>query len=164
MPNRKAKQSNGGETSVSGMKATYNVGLAEQIAGDRRDMEETLVRSSAVYATLVEQMGKVYGGRSNKDGLDQTQRILIALAMAVQNGSESAVEWTITRALNHGAKEQMIKDAIDIALLNGGTFTISNARFAYSSLALRQLSRAGSPKRLSPGDLVTQPASKQKGG
>ena len=162
MANRKAKQSNGGDTSE--LKSTYNVGLAEQIADDRRDMEETLVKNSAVYAALVDQMGRVYGARSQKDGLDQTQRILIALAMAVQSGTESAVEWTITRALNHGATEQMVRDAIDVALLNGGTFTISNARFAYSSLALRQVARSRSPRRLSPGDLVSQRASKQKGG
>jgi alkylhydroperoxidase/carboxymuconolactone decarboxylase family protein YurZ len=112
---------------------------AEQIADSRRDMEELLVKSSPVYSALVDQMKRVYGKNGKKGGLDQTTRILIALAMAVQNGSQSSVEWTITRALNHGATDQQIRDAIDVALLNGGTFTIANARFGYSSLAVRRI-------------------------
>jgi alkylhydroperoxidase/carboxymuconolactone decarboxylase family protein YurZ len=139
MPNQKSRSTSSGDT------GGYDDGVvAEQIADTRRDMEERLVKSSAVYSALVDQMGKVYGKSAKKDGLDQKTRILIGLAMAVQNGSQSAVEWTMTRAINHGASDQMIRDAIDVALLNGGTFTISNARFGYSSLALRRRRPRGS--------------------
>jgi alkylhydroperoxidase/carboxymuconolactone decarboxylase family protein YurZ len=112
--------------------------LAERIAEERRGMEKLLLDHSSVYKVLVEQMGRVYGEEHKKDGLSQVHKMLIAVAMAVQSGSESAVEWTITRAVNHGASDQMIRDAVDVALLNGGTFTVSNARFAYGATALRR--------------------------
>lgn len=136
MPNQKSTKPGNGE-SVSQTADNSAMRVAEQIADTRRDMEARLVKSSAVYSALVDQMGRVYGKEGSKSGLDQKTRILIALAMAVQSGSESAVEWTMTRALNHGATDQMIRDAIDVALLNGGTFTIANARFGYSALELR---------------------------
>lgn len=117
---------------------------AEQIADERRAMEPDLVSRSDVYVNFVEQMRRVYGEGQHQEGLNQTHRILIAVGMAVQNGHESAIEWTVTRALNHGASERMVLDAIDVALLNGGTFVTSNARFAYNTLALRWVRPRGS--------------------
>jgi alkylhydroperoxidase/carboxymuconolactone decarboxylase family protein YurZ len=110
---------------------------ANDIAQERRRTEQEFRKTSSVYETLVEQMGEVYGEEQRKDGLNQTQRILIALGMAVHSGSESSIDWTITRALNHGATAQMIRDAIDVALLNGGTFAVANARFALETLKYR---------------------------
>src|SRR5215208_6142125 len=105
----------------------------------RRAMEDQLRKRSEVYDEMVERMRKVYGDEKKDDGLDQTNRILIALAMAVGSGTQSAVEWTMTRALNHGASEQMILDAIDVALTNRGTFAVANARFAYEALNVRTI-------------------------
>ncbi|HLJ14267.1 MAG TPA: carboxymuconolactone decarboxylase family protein [Bryobacteraceae bacterium] len=120
----------------------------EQIADDRRDMETILLKNSSVYPVLVEQMKKVYGATKTDGGLDQVHKMLIGVAMAVQSGTESAVEWTITRALNHGATDQMIRDAVDVALLNGGTFTVSNARFAHAAIDVRQRVARGTKKDL----------------
>ncbi len=117
---------------------------AEAISDIRRQTEGALVKNSSVYAAQVKSMSEIYGKGTKKYALDQTQRILIALGMAIYGGSESAVEWTVTRALNHGANEQMIRETIDIALLNGGTFTVSNARFAYNALGLRKRKPRGS--------------------
>jgi alkylhydroperoxidase/carboxymuconolactone decarboxylase family protein YurZ len=103
----------------------------------RRGMEDELRKHSDVYAEMVDRMGAIYGKGEKPDGLGQTERILIALGMAVGSGSPSAVEWTITRALNHGASEQKIRDAIDVALTNHGTFSVANARFAYEALGVR---------------------------
>jgi alkylhydroperoxidase/carboxymuconolactone decarboxylase family protein YurZ len=111
---------------------------AEQIARDRRDLEEILLKRSSIYPVLVEQMKRVYGEDRKDGGLSQTHKILIAVAMAVQSGTKSSLEWTITRAVNHGATDQMIRDAIDVALLNGGTFAVSNARFAVAALDIRR--------------------------
>lgn len=116
----------------------------EEIANVRVQMEKGLREESKVYAEQVRLMREVYGPGQQKGGLDQIHRIMIAVGMAVLAGSESAVEWTITRALNHGATEQMIRDAVDVALLNGGTFAVSNARFAYEALRVRQLRASGS--------------------
>lgn len=103
----------------------------------RREFEAELIDRSPVYAELVKHMSRVYGERQKSDGLDQTQRVLIAVAMAVHSGSKSAVEWTVTRAVNHGASEAQIRDAMDVALLNGGTFAVSNFRFGHEALQVR---------------------------
>jgi alkylhydroperoxidase/carboxymuconolactone decarboxylase family protein YurZ len=112
--------------------------IAEQLAEDRRELESILLKRSSVYPVLVDQMKRVYGEDRKDGGLSQTHKILIAVAMAVQSGSKSALEWTITRAVNHGATDEMIRDAVDVALLNGGTFAVSNARFAVAALDVRR--------------------------
>jgi alkylhydroperoxidase/carboxymuconolactone decarboxylase family protein YurZ len=111
---------------------------AEHISQERRDLEDILLKRSSVYPVLVDQMKRVYGEDRKDGGLSQAHKILIAVAMAVQSGSKSSLEWTITRAVNHGASDQMIRDAIDVALLNGGTFAVSNARFAVAALDIRR--------------------------
>jgi alkylhydroperoxidase/carboxymuconolactone decarboxylase family protein YurZ len=100
----------------------------------------------SVYADMVESMTRVYGEQGRPNGLDQTQRILIAFAMAMHSGSESAIEWCSTRAINHGASEGQIRDAMDVALLNGGTFAVANFRFAQRALGVRQQFRRRSPR------------------
>lgn len=109
----------------------------DEIAAFRRQSEFDLRESSPLYAAQMEATAKVFGEKGRKGGLDQVHRILVALGTAVQAGSESTVDWTITRALNHGATEPMILDAIDVALLNGGNFAVANARFAYHALQYR---------------------------
>ena len=111
--------------------------IAEQAATNRRSMEDVLLKHSTLYPVLVEQMKRVYSDSPN-GGLKQVYKMLIAVAMAVHGGTESAVEWTITRAVNHGASDEMIRDAVDVALLNGGTFAVSQARLAIAATALRR--------------------------
>ena len=116
---------------------TAGIERANLINDTRRALEDELRSRSPVYSEMVERMAQVYGEERKDDGLDQRERILIGVAMAVGSGSESAVEWTVTRALNHGASEQQIRDAIDVALTNRGTFAVANARFAYEAVAAR---------------------------
>jgi alkylhydroperoxidase/carboxymuconolactone decarboxylase family protein YurZ len=116
---------------------TAGIERANIINDTRRALEDELRSQSPVYSEMVERMARVYGEERKDDGLDQRERILIGLAMAVGSGTESAVEWTVTRAFNHGASEQQIRDAIDVALTNRGTFAVSNARFAYEAMAAR---------------------------
>jgi len=113
----------------------------------RRDMESTMLSNSEVYADQVRWMEKIYGDTEPGAELDQLTRILIAFGMAMVSGAESSVEWTITRALNHGATEKMLSEAIDVALLNGGTFAVQRARFAMNTIALRRVSAARSGHR-----------------
>jgi alkylhydroperoxidase/carboxymuconolactone decarboxylase family protein YurZ len=126
------------------MTSPIGAGLVNAINDDRRDLEGELVEQSPVYADFVKQMGRVYGQGGRPGGLDQTQRILMALAMAVHSGSQSSIEWTMTRALNHGASEAQIRDAMDVALLNGGTFAVANFRFAHEAFATRTVDARGS--------------------
>jgi len=113
--------------------------FADVVSNDRRAMEDELRETSPVYRVLVDEMSRVYGEEKTEGGLDQVHKILIAVAMAVHTGSKSSVEWTVTRAVNHGATDQMVRDAIDVALLNGGTFAVSNARFAIAALNHRRI-------------------------
>jgi alkylhydroperoxidase/carboxymuconolactone decarboxylase family protein YurZ len=130
---------------------------ANLINESRRESEDELVSQSSVYAEMVDRMAAVYGEETKPDGLDQGHRILIAVAMAVGSGSESAVEWTVTRAVNHGASEQQIRDAVDIALTNRGTFAVANARFAYEALRARlKAPRRSPPRHVERGDPVEQ--------
>jgi alkylhydroperoxidase/carboxymuconolactone decarboxylase family protein YurZ len=122
---------------MAGQPGRSSVGLINDINDRRREMEDDLTRLSPIYADLVKNMSRVYGERGRPNGLDQTQRVLVALAMAVHSGSPSAVEWTVTRAVNHGANEDQIRDAMDVALLNGGTFAVANFRFAEEALRTR---------------------------
>jgi alkylhydroperoxidase/carboxymuconolactone decarboxylase family protein YurZ len=115
-----------------------------EISDARRDSEEQLINESPVYANMVTEMSRIYGEQGRPNGLNQTHRILLALAMAVHSGSYSAIEWCMTRALNHGANHDQIRDAMDVALLNGGTFTVANFRFANEALGLRNEFRARS--------------------
>jgi alkylhydroperoxidase/carboxymuconolactone decarboxylase family protein YurZ len=125
----------------------------EAIADARRDMEQELRGGSRIYTRMVQEMAEIYG-EGELGGLDQQQRILIALGMAVHGGAKSAVEWTITRALNHGVSEEAIRGTIDIALLNGGTFAVSNARFGYETLLVRASHARGTKNDLlSVGDV-----------
>ena len=87
---------------------------------------------------IVDQLAKVLGPTHKKGGLDQTQRILVALGMAVQSGSDSAIEWTMTRAMNHGASKEQIIDTLDVALLYGGGLAVAGVRFAYNTMRVRE--------------------------
>ena len=106
-------------------------------ADERRDMEKNLIKVSPIYANMVEQLTKVYGSDGRKNGLDKLTKVLMAVGMAVHSGTESGIDWAITRALNHGGSPEQIYDAIDVALLNGGSFVVSNVRFAHLALEYR---------------------------
>ena len=112
-------------------------GQVDLISDHRRALEEDLIAKSPIYGRMVEQISETYGEGQQDGGLDQTTRILLALGMAVHSGSKSSVEWTVTRAINHGASPQQIQDTIDIALLNGGTFAVAAARFAHQAAETR---------------------------
>ena len=122
--------------------------VINQIAENRRETERLIRERSGVYRAQVHLMQEIYGEKGRKNGLSQRERMLVAVGAAVQSGSESSIEWTVTRALNHGASKEMVEDAIDIALLNGGTFVVANARFAFEVLDLRLKKPLATDKRL----------------
>lgn len=114
--------------------------LMEEIADLRRDAEPILLEDSKAYRSIVDLIKNTLDPEKiEKDGLDQTHRMLIALGIAISNGSKSSIEWTMTRALNHGANDRMIKDAIDVGLLMGGGSAVASVRSAYNALNLRKL-------------------------
>jgi len=117
----------------------YDQEVAERIADTRRESEEAMLGELSVYPTMVKLLTKYYGSEGTKEGLSQTHRILVGLGIAVARGSQSAIEYHVTRATNHGATSAMIRDAIDCALLNEGGMAVSSARFALNALNARQM-------------------------
>jgi alkylhydroperoxidase/carboxymuconolactone decarboxylase family protein YurZ len=115
--------------------ATSN-NIAGNIRKTRRKFEKELLDASPVYRNHVDMIRRVYGQEQVKGGLTQTERILIAFGLAIHSGTESSVDWTLSRARNHGATEQMIREAIDVALLTGGGLAVANARFAFGLLRI----------------------------
>ena len=103
----------------------------EGIRTVRGDSEEELKQAVPIYAEQVRQMEFLYGEHQGNRELKQQERLLIALGMALISGSPSAVEWTTTRCKNHGVRQGQINEVIELALLNGGTFVVANARFAH---------------------------------
>lgn len=122
------------------MNLNYEQKMAEGLSEVRRNVEKELIERSHIYKNFVGMVSDFFGEKNaTKDGLDQTHRILIALGVAIATGSESAIEWNITRALNHGATDRMIQDVLDTCLLTGGGMAVAPVRFAYNSFSMRKV-------------------------
>ena len=124
------------------MKGNFDVEIAEKHSTTRRATEQMLTENSNVYKQQVDQISSVFA--DNKKGLGQTQKLLINLGIAIYSGKDSAIDWSITRVLNHGGTADMVKEVIEIAALNGGTLSMSSVRMAYNVLELRKINRKGS--------------------
>ena len=74
-----------------------------------------------------------FGELTNEAGcLSVKQKRLIAIGIAVAINCESCMEWSIKQALDNGASEEEIIEAIEIAIeMRGGPAT-AYARFAMS--------------------------------
>jgi AhpD family alkylhydroperoxidase len=85
---------------------------------------------SEVYRKFLEMEKSTY-----KDGkLTKVQKELIATGISVVINCESCMEWHIKQALEGGAKEAEILEAIDVGIeMGGGTATVA-ARFAMGVL------------------------------
>lgn len=87
---------------------------SEKIASDRRSVEIELREVLKAYGEQVNTISRVLGEEKlRKNGLTQAQRMVINLGIAITQGSESAIEWSITRALNHEVDESGVKDVIE---------------------------------------------------
>jgi alkylhydroperoxidase/carboxymuconolactone decarboxylase family protein YurZ len=119
------------------MENASNVSV-ETLAAKRRDLEFELREQLPSYQEHTNLISKTLGEAPLRSkGLNQTNRILVALGIVLNGSSQSAIEFAITRAVNHGANEEMIKDVLDVAMLTGGGHVVSNVRFAYEALKFR---------------------------
>lgn len=112
--------------------AQYDIGAEMNAYCElRTSAHEELAKSSPIYANLVDQNNKALGGDIRGGGLDQRTKILVLLAMHVASGSRQSVEFATSAALQAGAKQEQILDAIDLALLTRGGQAVANAQFAF---------------------------------
>jgi AhpD family alkylhydroperoxidase len=102
----------------------------EQIVKIRKQASSYYLKKSKVYQSFVDMEQKTY-----KDGeLGKKQKELIAIGISVVVNCESCMEWHIKQALDDGASEREIIEAIEVAIeMSGGPGTVS-ARFAMNVL------------------------------
>ena len=102
----------------------------EQIVSTRKKAHSFYLSKSKVYKSFVDMEQNTY-----KDGkLSKKQKELIAIGISVVINCESCMEWHIKQALNDGAKDDEIIEAIEVAIeMSGGPGTAS-ARFAMNVL------------------------------
>jgi AhpD family alkylhydroperoxidase len=102
----------------------------EQIIEQRKKAHSFYLRKSEVYKSFLDMEQKTY-----KDGaIKKKEKELIAVGISIVINCESCMEWHIKQALNDGATEDEIIEAIEVGIeMSGGPGTVS-ARFAASVL------------------------------
>ncbi len=103
----------------------------ERIISGRKEAHELLLnKKSKAYQSFLELEGNTY-----KDSyLSKMYKELIALGISVVINCESCMEWHINQALNSGASEEQIIEALEVAIeMGGGPATVSS-RFALKIL------------------------------
>lgn len=101
-----------------------------QLGQTRKKAHTFYLKRSEVYRTFVEMEQKTF-----KDGqLGKRYKELIAIGISIVINCESCLEWHIKQALDDGANEGEIIEAIGVGIeMSGGPGTVS-ARFAMNVL------------------------------
>lgn len=102
----------------------------EQIIKARKKAHTWYLEKSKVYKSFVEMEQNTY-----KDGdLSKKQKEFIAIGISIVINCESCMEWHIKQAIDDGATEGEIIEAIEVGIeMSGGPGTVS-ARFAMNVL------------------------------
>jgi AhpD family alkylhydroperoxidase len=102
----------------------------EQIIQTRKQAHAFYLKKSKAYQSFVKLEETTYEDRA----LNKLQKELIAVGISVVLNCESCMEWHIKQALDGGAAENEIIEAIEVGIeMGGGPATVS-ARFAMSVL------------------------------
>ncbi|MBA2133950.1 carboxymuconolactone decarboxylase family protein [Capillibacterium thermochitinicola] len=102
----------------------------EKIIDDRKRAHSYFMNKSKVYRSFVDMEQKTYS-----DGaLEKKYKELIAIGISIIMNCESCLEWHIKQALDSGATEEQIIEAIEVGIeMGGGPATVSS-RFALKVL------------------------------
>jgi len=102
----------------------------EQIIQTRKRAHFFFSKKSKVYQSFIDMEHNTY-----KDGrLSKLQKEMIAIGISIVQNCESCMEWHINQALNDGATEDEILEAIEVGIeMSGGPGTVA-ARFAMNVL------------------------------
>lgn len=102
----------------------------EKIIADRKKAHMYFQKNSEVYRSFVEMEQKTYS-----DGeLEKKYKELIAIGISIIINCESCLEWHIKQALDSGATEKQIIEAIEVGIeMGGGPATVSS-RIAFKVL------------------------------
>ena len=102
----------------------------ERIIQTRKQAHSFFIKKSKVYRSFVDMEQNTF-----TDGnLSKLQKELIAIGISVTQNCESCMEWHIKQALDIGASENEILEAIEVGIeMSGGPGTVS-ARFGMNVL------------------------------
>lgn len=107
---------------------TENKGKIEEIIRLRKKAHSYYSKKSPVYNYFLEMEKRTYTGGA----LSKKEKELIAVGVSVAINCESCMEWHIKQAIDEGASEGEIIEAIEVGIeMSGGPGTVS-ARFAMS--------------------------------
>lgn len=102
----------------------------EDIVTTRKQAHSWFLKKSKVYRSFVEMEQNTYCNGE----LSKKQKELIAIGISVVINCESCMEWHIKQAIDDGATENEIIEAIEVGIeMSGGPGTAS-ARFAMNVL------------------------------
>ena len=107
----------------------------EQIIFLRKKSHSYFSKKSKVYQAFTDMEQNTY-----KDGkLSKLHKEMIAIGISIVQNCESCMEWHIKQALDSGASEDEILEAIEVGIeMSGGPGTVA-ARFALNVLDYYQL-------------------------
>jgi len=101
-----------------------------KIVQDRREAHQFYSEKSSVYRAFVDMEKATY----EAGALDSRTKELIAVGISIVGNCESCMEWHIKKALEQGASEEQVIEAIGVGIeMSGGPGTVA-ARFAYKVL------------------------------
>ena len=98
----------------------------EKIVKTREQANAYFSKKSEVFCAFCEFVDKTYEAGS----LSVKQKRLIAIGISVATNCESCMEWNIKQALDNGASEEEIIEAIEIAIEMRGAPATAYSRFA----------------------------------
>lgn len=102
----------------------------EKIIHDRKIAHGFFLRNSKVFNAFVALEQTAFTGGS----LDKVTKELIAVGISIVINCESCMEWHIKQALDAGASEDQIIEAVEVGIeMGGGPATVSS-RFALKVL------------------------------
>lgn len=102
----------------------------EKIIKTRKKAHSWFLKRSEVYRSFTVMEQNTYA-----DGnLGKKQKELIAIGISVVINCESCMEWHIKKALDDGATENEIVEAIEVGIEMGGGPATASARFAMNVL------------------------------
>jgi AhpD family alkylhydroperoxidase len=124
---------------VSGMYGNLRINVSreekiEKIIHDRKTAHAYYLKNSRVYRSFSEMEQKTYS-----DGeLEKRYKELIAIGISIIDNCESCLEWHIKQALDSGATEKQVIEAVEVGIeMGGGPATVSS-RFAMKVLEYYQ--------------------------
>ncbi len=102
----------------------------ERIIQSRKKAHSYLSKKSEVYQSFVNMEQNTYKNGS----LSRLQKEMIAIGISIVQNCESCMEWHIKQAIDIGASEDEILEAIEVGIeMSGGPGTVA-ARFALNVL------------------------------